>query len=95
VISARIRDVWFDTAIGNTTSDTSDAMMKTTGNTVVHVLSGPTLQMLRRSLATDRPPYVSTPERVFGRIRAERAICLPPAADPMRYFPLNDFRRPA
>jgi hypothetical protein len=52
-ISCRARDVLRATMIGRTTSDSRDTMMKTTGTIVVHVLSGPTRQMLRRSMEAE------------------------------------------
>src|SRR5205823_5747182 len=72
VISLRICAVRFSTTIGNTTSETSDTMMKATGRTVVHVLSGPTRQMLRRSggrFAANEPPSWTS--------ATSPAICLP------------------
>src|SRR5437899_6808706 len=62
VISCRIRAVRVATTIGRTSSDSREIMMNATGRTVVQVLSGPTRQMLRRS--------------VFNAIRAQQYACL-------------------
>ena len=47
-ISLRIFAVLLRTTSGRITIDSSDTMMNNTGRTVVHVLCGPTRQMLRR-----------------------------------------------
>src|ERR1700741_5619638 len=45
--------ILLETTRGRIDSESRDTMMKTTGTIVVHVLSGPTRQMLRRSLGLD------------------------------------------
>src|SRR5687767_5828587 len=45
--------ILLETTRGRIESESRDTMMKTTGTIVVHVLSGPTRQMLRRSMSSD------------------------------------------
>src|SRR5690348_14103551 len=80
-ISWRARDVFRATTIGSTTSESRDTMMKTTGTMVVHVLSGPTRQMLRRSMGEEgakafKDSEQSARQRVEASSRCGlRALC--------------------
>src|ERR1051325_4468667 len=82
VISRRIRAVCTEKTMGRITSESSEAMMKTTGTTVVQVLSEPTLQMLRRSgvaaaMATPTGRAAPGDGAAFLTNPTYTAICLP------------------
>src|ERR1051325_6510603 len=82
VISRRIRAVCTEKTMGRITSESSEAMMKTTGTTVVQVLSEPTLQMLSRSgvaaaMATPTGRAAPGDGAAFLTNPTYTAICLP------------------
>src|SRR5438477_1442086 len=82
MISRRIRAVRVATTIGRISRERREMMMKATGRTVVHLLSGSMRQMLRRSFDEGRfnveVRRAEDPALSFWTAFSCAAICLPP-----------------
>src|SRR5688500_6690821 len=84
-ISWRVRAVLRETMTGRMTSESRDTMMNTTGTMVVQVLSGPTRQMLRRSLVFRSLNFSEKCQQSAYQLRS--ADIFPPAHDASRRSP--------